>query len=64
MLQDKRRHTGFNLFFGPRIKKTDADDKIPCFLEPVVSLKTERPELTGKTFCCYPSPGVTQPYQP
>jgi hypothetical protein len=31
-------------------KKIDADDKIPCILEPVESLKVERPELTGKTF--------------
>jgi hypothetical protein len=29
-------------------KKTDADDKIPCILEPVESLKVERPELTDK----------------
>jgi len=38
-----------NVARGKR-KKTDADDKIPCFLEPVESLKVERPELTGKTF--------------
>ena len=36
-----------NVARGKR-KKTDADGKIPCFLEPVESLKVERPELTGK----------------
>ena len=45
------RYYGFynNVARGKR-KKTDADDKIPSFLEPVESLKVERPELTGKTF--------------
>ena len=44
------RYYGFysNVARGKQ-KKTDADDKIPCFLEPVESLKVERPELTGKT---------------
>jgi hypothetical protein len=45
------RYYGFysNVARGKR-KKTDADNKIPCFLEPVESLKVERPELTRKTF--------------
>ncbi len=33
-----------------KTKKTEADDKIPCILEPVESLKVERPELTDKAF--------------
>jgi ribosomal protein S27E len=42
MLLDKWRHTGFNVFFGPRIlpRQEKSMEKIPCFLEP---------ELTGKT---------------
>ena len=36
-----------NVARGKR-KKTEADGKTPCFLEPVESLKIERPELTGK----------------
>ena len=31
-------------------KKFDADDKTPCTLEPVESLRVERPELTDKAF--------------
>jgi hypothetical protein len=45
------RYYGYysNVARGKR-KKTDADDKIPCILEPVESLKVERPELTDKAF--------------
>ncbi len=36
-------YSRFNTYF-----LTDADDQIPCSLEPVESLKVERPELTNK----------------
>jgi hypothetical protein len=35
---------------GGKRKNAEADDKIPCILEPVESLKVERPERTDKDF--------------
>ncbi len=45
------RYYGYysNLSRG-RLKKAQDDDQIPCILEPVESLKVERPELTSKAF--------------